>query len=103
MRPALAPPLHSPGRRRFLTGAALSLSALALGCSRDSVAASGAPRALPASVENSDTTVLMLRIQFGMRRWFTDLWPEGYESQRIYDRNGRPIEGGRIERVRERR
>lgn len=51
MRPALAPPLHSPGRRRFLTGAALSLSALALGCSRDSVAASGAPRALPASVE----------------------------------------------------
>ncbi|HEX5664860.1 MAG TPA: peptide-methionine (R)-S-oxide reductase MsrB [Xanthomonadaceae bacterium] len=29
----------------------MSLSALALGCSRDSVAASGAPRALPASVE----------------------------------------------------
>ncbi|WP_242103116.1 peptide-methionine (R)-S-oxide reductase MsrB [Lysobacter sp. M2-1] len=29
----------------------MSLSALALGCSRDSVAASGAPRALPESVE----------------------------------------------------
>jgi len=49
--PAPAPPLHSPGRRRFLAGAALSLSALALGCSRDSAAASGAPSALPKSVE----------------------------------------------------
>ena len=51
MRPTLTPLLRSPGRRRFLTGAALSLSALALGCSRDSVAASGQPRALPKSVE----------------------------------------------------
>ena len=51
MRTSLTPLLHSPDRRRFLTGAALSLGALALGCSRDSGAASGKPKALPTSVE----------------------------------------------------
>ncbi len=43
-----------------------------------------------------------LRIQFGIRFWFTDIWPEGYTSQRVYDAEGRPIEAGVIERVRER-
>jgi mannose-6-phosphate isomerase-like protein (cupin superfamily) len=43
-----------------------------------------------------------LRIQFGIRFWFTDIWPEGYTSQRIYDEFGNPIIAGRIERVRER-
>jgi quercetin dioxygenase-like cupin family protein len=43
-----------------------------------------------------------LRIQFGMRYYFTDLWPEGYTSQRIYDELGQPIIAGRIDRVRER-
>jgi len=43
VRPAVAPsPVQSPARRRFLAGAALSLSALALGCSRDSAAAGSA-------------------------------------------------------------
>jgi quercetin dioxygenase-like cupin family protein len=43
-----------------------------------------------------------LRIQFGIRFWFTDIWPEGYTSQRIYDDLGNPIIAGRIARVRER-
>jgi quercetin dioxygenase-like cupin family protein len=43
-----------------------------------------------------------LRIQFGIRYWFTDIWPEGYTSQRIYDEYGNPIIAGRIGRVRER-
>jgi quercetin dioxygenase-like cupin family protein len=43
-----------------------------------------------------------LRIQFGIRYWFTDIWPEGYTSQRIYDDLGNPIIAGRIARVRER-
>jgi quercetin dioxygenase-like cupin family protein len=44
----------------------------------------------------------LLRIQFGIRYWFTNLWPEGYTAQRIYDEFGKPIVAGRIERVRER-
>ena len=46
--------------------------------------------------------IRQLRIQFGIRFWFTGIWPEGYTSQRIYDAEGRPIEAGAIERVRER-
>jgi len=46
--------------------------------------------------------VRQLRIQFGIRFWFTKIWPEGYTSQRIYDEQGRPIESGAIERHRER-
>lgn len=37
-----------------------------------------------------------LRIQFGVRLWFTDIWPEGYLPQRVYDDSGRPIVAGRI-------
>jgi cupin superfamily acireductone dioxygenase involved in methionine salvage len=43
-----------------------------------------------------------VRIQFGIRYWFTDIWPEGYTAQRCYDEFGQPIIAGRIERVRER-
>jgi quercetin dioxygenase-like cupin family protein len=43
-----------------------------------------------------------LRIQFGIRYWFTDIWPAGYTAQRAYDEYGRPIVAGAIERVRER-
>ena len=39
---------------------------------------------------------------FGIRLWFTSLWPEGFASQRIYDEAGKPIEAGAIERHRER-
>jgi quercetin dioxygenase-like cupin family protein len=35
-----------------------------------------------------------LRIQFGIRFWFTDIWPTGYTSQRIYDKAGQPIVAG---------
>lgn len=45
----------------------------------------------------SDRPCRLLRIQFGIRYWFTDLWPEGYRPQRIYDAEGRPIVSGRIE------
>jgi len=43
-----------------------------------------------------------LRIQYGIRYWFTRIWPEGYTSRRIYDEHGQPIIAGHIERVRER-
>lgn len=46
--------------------------------------------------------IKQLRIAFGIRAWFTDVWPEGFTSQRIYDRSGAPIEAGPIERHRER-
>jgi quercetin dioxygenase-like cupin family protein len=43
-----------------------------------------------------------LRIQYGIRYWFTNIWPEGYTSRRIYDEHGNPIVAGAIERLRER-
>lgn len=45
----------------------------------------------------SDRPCRLLRIQFGIRYWFTDLWPEGYRPQRVYDAEGRPIVSGRID------
>jgi hypothetical protein len=46
--------------------------------------------------------IKQLRIAFGIRTWFTEIWPEGYTNQRIYDEYGKPIEAGRIVRQRER-
>ncbi|MGH3762045.1 cupin domain-containing protein [Actinophytocola sp.] len=51
---------------------------------------------------NNPAPIKQLRIQFGIRFWFTDIWPEGFTSQRIYDSDGQPIEAGPIERDRER-
>jgi quercetin dioxygenase-like cupin family protein len=51
---------------------------------------------------NNPFPVEQLRIAFGIRSWFTDMWPDGFASQRIYDADGRPIEAGAIERGRER-
>jgi quercetin dioxygenase-like cupin family protein len=50
----------------------------------------------------TEETYKLLRIQFGIRFWFTDIWPEGYTSRRVYDEFGRPMIAGRIERQRER-
>jgi quercetin dioxygenase-like cupin family protein len=51
---------------------------------------------------DSPNRIRQLRIQFGIRFWYTGIWPEGYTNTRIYDAQGRPIEAGVIERVRER-
>jgi mannose-6-phosphate isomerase-like protein (cupin superfamily) len=51
---------------------------------------------------DNPTAIKQLRIQFGIRFWFTDIWPEGFTSQRIYDQDDKPIEAGPIERERER-
>lgn len=51
---------------------------------------------------NTPNSYWQLRIESGIRFWFTDMWPEGYRSQRIYDESGNPIIAGKIERVRER-
>jgi quercetin dioxygenase-like cupin family protein len=48
---------------------------------------------------NSPNMVKQLRIQFGIRFWFTDIWPEGYTAQRILDQSGQPIVAGAIEGV----
>ena len=50
----------------------------------------------------SDEETRELRFEFGIRYWFTDIWPAGYTAQRAYDEYGRPIVAGAIERVRER-
>jgi len=47
---------------------------------------------------DSGKSYKLLRIQFGIRFWFTEIWPEGYTSQRIYDEFGRAIVAGEIER-----
>jgi mannose-6-phosphate isomerase-like protein (cupin superfamily) len=36
----------------------------------------------------------MLRIQFGIRYFFQEVWPEGYTPARVHDADGRPIEAG---------
>lgn len=54
-----------------------------------------------AHYNHGDRTSRMLRIQFGIRQWFTDIWPEGYTPQRIYDAEGRPIQAGWIDPDRE--
>jgi mannose-6-phosphate isomerase-like protein (cupin superfamily) len=46
--------------------------------------------------------IKQLRIAFGIRSWFTEVWPEGFTSQRIYTDAGKPIEAGPLERHRER-
>ncbi len=50
----------------------------------------------------SDDSYWQLRIGFGIRYWWQDIWPEGYGPKRILDKQGKPIEAGVIERVRER-
>ena len=57
----------------------------------------------PAMYEHQHTndtaeTIRYLRMQSGIRFWFTDIWPEGYRSRRIYDEQGKPIESGWIAR-----
>ncbi len=51
---------------------------------------------------DSPRPIRQLRIQFGIRFWYTGIWPAGYAAQRICDERGRPIESGAIERRRER-
>lgn len=51
---------------------------------------------------DTPNTWRILRIEFPMRRWFTNMWPEGYQNKRSYDESGNPITWGKIERVRER-
>jgi hypothetical protein len=53
-------------------------------------------------VNDNPSRIGQLRIGFLIRYWVTDLWPEGFTSRRIYDRDGNPIEAGRIVRERER-
>lgn len=54
-----------------------------------------------AHYNRGEQTSRMLRIQFGIRQWFTDIWPEGYTPQRVYDAQGQPIEAGWIDPARE--
>lgn len=49
---------------------------------------------------DGDRAYRLLRIQFGIRYWFTDIWPEGYTPQRVYDAEGRPMQAGWIDEAR---
>jgi mannose-6-phosphate isomerase-like protein (cupin superfamily) len=53
-------------------------------------------------MNNNPNPIKQLRIGYGIRAWFTSIWPEGFTSQRIYDEHGNPMEAGRIVRSRER-
>jgi gentisate 1,2-dioxygenase len=52
-------------------------------------------------MNDNPNPIKQLRIAFGIRQWFVDLNPR-FQSQRIYDRDGQPIQAGPIERHRER-
>lgn len=52
-------------------------------------------------MNDNPNPIKQLRIAFGIRQWFVDLNP-AFQSQRIYDNDGRPIQAGPIERHRER-
>jgi hypothetical protein len=52
-------------------------------------------------VNDNPNRIVQLRIAFGIRQWFCEVNPE-FNSRRIYDRDGKPIQAGRIERQRER-
>jgi quercetin dioxygenase-like cupin family protein len=41
-----------------------------------------------------DVAYRLLRIQFGIRYFFQDIWPEGYTPTRSVDADGNPIEAG---------
>jgi mannose-6-phosphate isomerase-like protein (cupin superfamily) len=47
-----------------------------------------------------DRSYRLLRIQFGIRYWFTEIWPDGYTPERMNDAEGRPIEAGWIDPAR---
>lgn len=53
-------------------------------------------------VNDNPFPIKQLRIAFGIRQWITDVWPEGFTNQRIYDADGNPLEARPIERERER-
>jgi mannose-6-phosphate isomerase-like protein (cupin superfamily) len=53
-------------------------------------------------MNDNPNPIKQLRIGFGIRAWFTSIWPEGFTSARIHDEHGNPIEAGRIVRTRER-
>jgi mannose-6-phosphate isomerase-like protein (cupin superfamily) len=53
-------------------------------------------------MNDNPNPITQLRIAFGIRSWFTDVWPEGFTNQRINDKYGNPIEAGPIVRQRER-
>ena len=52
-------------------------------------------------MNDNPNPIKQLRIAFGIRQWFVDLNP-AFQSQRIYDKEGQPIQAGPIERHRER-
>jgi mannose-6-phosphate isomerase-like protein (cupin superfamily) len=52
-------------------------------------------------MNDNPNPIKQLRIAFGIRQWFVDANPR-FQSQRIYDKSGQPIQAGPIERHRER-
>jgi quercetin dioxygenase-like cupin family protein len=99
------PPGHHSGRHRHLEAVLYVLDGEGhseMGGSRQHWQAGDVLHVPPAMWEHehyndSDKTCRLLRIQFGIRFWFTGLWPEGYTSQRATDQLGRPLQAGRIQ------
>lgn len=104
------PPYHHSGRHKHLEAVVYALEGEGYTDMHGEQVAWSAGDVLyvpPAMWEHEHTNdnpapIKQLRIQFGIRFWFTDIWPEGFTSQRIYDSDGKPIEAGPIERERER-
>lgn len=104
------PPFHHSGRHKHLEAVVYAIEGEGYTDMRGMDVPWAAGDVLyvpPAMLEHEHTNnnpnpVKQLRIAFGIRAWFTDIWPEGFAPQRSYDEDGQPIEAGAIERVRER-
>ncbi|HZU06138.1 MAG TPA: cupin domain-containing protein [Chloroflexota bacterium] len=100
------PPYHHSGRHKHLEAVIYILAGegyTEVQGRRERWGAGDVLHVPPAMLEHehyndSPLPLRYLRIQFGIRYWFTNIWPEGYTSQRVYDAAGRPITAGRIER-----
>lgn len=98
------PPYHHSGRHKHLEAVVYAVAGegyTELNGNRVEWEAGDVLYVPPAMWEHEHTNdnpnpITQLRIAFGIRTWFTDIWPEGFTSQRIYDAAGMPIEAGRI-------
>lgn len=106
----IEPPYHHSGRHKHLEAVVYAVEGEGYTEMQDTMVPWSAGDVLyvpPAMwehqhVNENENRIVQLRIQFGIRFWFTEIWPEGFTTQRIYDADGNPIEAGAIDRDRER-
>ena len=98
------PPYHHSGRHRHLEAVVYTIDGVGYtnsGGQRYDWESGDALHVPPAMLDHehfndSPGTVTQLRIQFAMRYWFTDIWPDGYTAVRSVDETGAPVVAGAI-------